>query len=248
MSFIPKPHEIYKHFKGNLYQITAIAEHSETGETLVVYQAMYGDFKTFARPLAMFVSPVDREKYPDAAQEFCFELQGPDAARQKAEADKCPRAEDTDSGRPVSAQDIASQKAPGSLGEEIPFREPQGQVKASPELQGQGKASPELRRQGISFLESQGQEKLSLQPEQESGGEPEELNIDPFVLEFLDADSYEERLNILAGLHHRITDDMITTMAIACDLEVGDGDIEERYESLKTCLLTMERYECNRLR
>ena len=68
------------------------------------------------------------------------------------------------------------------------------------------------------------------------------------MLEFLDADSYEERLNILAGLHHRITDDMITTMAIACDLEVEDGDIEERYESLKTCLLTMERYECNRLR
>lgn len=208
MSFIPKPHEIYKHFKGNLYQITAIAEHTETGETLVVYQAMYGDFKTYARPLAMFVSPVDREKYPDAAQEFRFELQGPDAARQKAEADKCPQAEYRNPGSSVPVQNIAPEKA----------HEPS--VKGIP--------SPEQ--------------------EQESGGESEELNIDPFVLEFLDADSYEERLNILAGLHHRITDDMITTMAIACDLEVEDGDIEERYESLKTCLLTMERYECNRLR
>ena len=68
------------------------------------------------------------------------------------------------------------------------------------------------------------------------------------VLEFLDADSYEQRLNILAGLHHRITDDMITTMAIACDVEVEEGDTETRYESLKTCLLTLEKYECNRLR
>ena len=76
----------------------------------------------------------------------------------------------------------------------------------------------------------------------------EELNIDPLVLEFLDADSYEERLNILAALHHRITDEMINTMAIAVDLEVEDGDTEERYEELKNCLLTLERFECNRLR
>ena len=76
----------------------------------------------------------------------------------------------------------------------------------------------------------------------------EEISLDPLVLEFLDSDSYEQRLNILAGLHHRITDDMITTMAIACDVEINDGDLEERYEALKVCLLTLERYECNRLR
>ena len=76
----------------------------------------------------------------------------------------------------------------------------------------------------------------------------EEISLDPLVLEFLDSDSYEQRLNILAGLHHRITDDMITTMAIACDVEINDGDLEERYEALKACLLTLERYECNRLR
>ena len=41
---------------------------------------------------------------------------------------------------------------------------------------------------------------------------------------------------------------MITTMAIACDIEINDGDIEEQYEALRTCLLTLERYECTRLR
>ena len=76
----------------------------------------------------------------------------------------------------------------------------------------------------------------------------EEPTLDPLVLEFLDADSYEQKLNILAGLHHRITNEMITTMAISCDIEVNEGDLEERYEELKNCLLTMEKFECNRLR
>ena len=76
----------------------------------------------------------------------------------------------------------------------------------------------------------------------------EQLNIDPLVMEFLEADTYESRLNILAALRHRITDEMINTMAMAVDLEIKEGDVEERYEELKNCLLTFEKYECNRLR
>ena len=191
MSFIPKPQEIYKHFKGNLYQITAVAEHTETGETLVVYQALYGDFKTYARPLSMFTDRVDRKKYPDAGQEFRFELQGPDAGRQRAETDA----------------------------------EPEGEEKRSP--------APEADAVTTEAAE-----------DAESGN----AALDPLVAEFLDASEYGQRLNILAALHHRITDDMITTMAIATGVEVDEGELEQRYESLKNCLLTLEHYECRRLR
>lgn len=214
MTFIPKPHEIYKHFKGNLYQIVTIAQHSETGEQLVIYQAMYGDFKIYARPLAMFTSKVDKVKYPEVQQRFRFELQGADADRQIRETDEVNGGQTTTQAVPTAtARDAAIWTAQAAA------------VQDAATVAAQATAQP-------ASVETQ----------------PEEPELDPLVLEFLDADSYEQKLNILAGLHHRITDEMITTMAIACDIEVNDGETEERYEELKNCLLTMEKFECNRLR
>ena len=65
--------QIYRHFKGKFYKVIAVATHTETEEQLVVYQALYGDYGYFVRPLNSFISKVDKEKYPLADQEYRFE-------------------------------------------------------------------------------------------------------------------------------------------------------------------------------
>lgn len=69
----PLPGELYRHFKGNLYQIITVAREATCGEPYVVYQALYGAFGIWVRPLKNFMEPADRTKYPDAEQYWRFE-------------------------------------------------------------------------------------------------------------------------------------------------------------------------------
>ena len=70
MRTLPVPGEFYRHFKNRLYQIVAIAYHSETNEAMVVYQALYGEYRIWVRPLSMFMEEVDRNKYPEVEPPF----------------------------------------------------------------------------------------------------------------------------------------------------------------------------------
>ena len=159
MQRMPKNGEFYRHFKNKLYQIVTVATHSETGEKLVVYQALYGDYRIYARPLDMFVSEVDHVKYPQAEQKYRFERV----------------------------------------------------------------------------------EHRAKEPEMETG-------VNPKLLAFLDADDVEEKYQILVSMRDEIDDSLINNMAVAVDVVIPDGDVQKRYDQLKFCLKTKQRYETDRLR
>ena len=201
MQQIPRPYEIYRHFKGMQYQILSLATHSETSEQMVVYQQLYAPFGVYVRPLAMFMSKVDKEKYPQIQQEYRFEkVQAP-----ACEMNAVQILEET-----VAQKNMSQQSC---VYEEV-----------ETERVGVPKASEETLIKG------------------------DEPALDSELLKFLEADTYEEKLEILNMLHPRITDAMIDTMAVCLDIEVKSGDIEQRYSEILNCLLTMERFECNRLR
>ena len=63
-----------RHFKGKEYLVLGTVIHTETLETMVLYKALYGTCETFVRPIKMFLSEVDREKYPHANQVYRLEL------------------------------------------------------------------------------------------------------------------------------------------------------------------------------
>lgn len=70
-----KVNRVYRHFKGDYYLVVDIAKHSETKEDYVVYRKLYDDGSLWIRPLDMFLSEVDHEKYPDVKQKYRFEFQ-----------------------------------------------------------------------------------------------------------------------------------------------------------------------------
>jgi hypothetical protein len=217
---LPKPGEIYRHFKNNLYQIITIATHSETGEQLVVYQALYGTFQSYARPLEMFLSEVDHTKYPEATQKYRFELY--QIEEQKSEV---PDQKETDSEiRRKIRQDLQA-----SLSKTH---------RSIPSYQDCIKNDTNVSR----FNHNNPINEEVYQPKEAEG------EVNSILLDFLDAASYQKKLEVLSINRKHITDRLINDMAVSLDCSIEEGDLEERYQGLMYCLQAMSRFENKRLR
>ena len=201
----PKPGEIYRHFKGNLYQVIGVGLHTETEERLVIYQALYGSFSLFARPLESFLSAVDREKYPDAAQEYRFEK--------------------------VSREALSGAPAPAAEPEQTEGDEDILHV------------TPERVR---SVIEDSGLSRGSTRKEAvEEEGIPEEQKL---LMEYLDIRDAAERAVLVRTHRAELTERILTSMAVAEDVEISGRTIDEKTDDLLRCLRAKAKYEGGRMR
>ncbi|WP_455194639.1 DUF1653 domain-containing protein [Eubacterium ramulus] len=195
----PLPGEKYLHFKNKLYQVIAVAKHSETMEPYVVYQALYGDFGVYIRPYDMFVSEVDHEKYPEVTQKYRFAY----VDHTKNETIRTERAEH----------------------KKIPVNQNVEQQENVPDVTA-AFSTAELQEQNIVQRESDVEEQ-----------------INPWLLRFLDTDTMEEKYQIVCDIKNDITDRLIDDLAVAVDVVIPEGKLSDRYEQLKYCIWTRQKYE-----
>ncbi|WP_408070645.1 DUF1653 domain-containing protein [Butyrivibrio sp. JL13D10] len=230
----PKPQELYRHFKGGKYQIITIARDADTGEEQVVYQALYGDYTIYCRSLKEFTSEVDRERYPNPDQKMRFELFTPDVNEYDIKSDfdvkdeiaKKPALEETESAKkPVLEIERSSDKKSDS------DTDSKNQEESQKESIFDDEDKDDINENYMN---------RTIEEEAESFG------MNPLVVQFLDANSTADRLEVLSRIRPIVTNEMIDIMAMAMDTEIPGDDPDVRCSELRQFLLTKQKFEVSR--
>ena len=249
MDRIPRPGEFYRHFKDKLYRVVAIAEHSETGEMLVIYQALYGDFRTYARPLSMFNSEVDRQKYPDVTQKYRFEqvefvrggntfaAQPPVTGIPAAVAASC-----------VTEIPVAGSGAPGIGAQaaqppisEIPVITPPAAQTPDEDDADDDFQSVSLRDDMIKVVDTT--QSVDIREDEEASAP-----LNPALLSFIEAETYEGRLEALHNMRGRVSQDDLGIIYVALDMKKVEGSVDAQLDAVEQILSMQRHYDGGHLR
>lgn len=226
MNRIPKPGEFYRDIENKLYQIMTTAEHTETGETLVIYQALYGTYPVFAMPLLQFNRRADQEKPSRIEQEYQFEpvkflSRKPSSAKEPQEEEFLD--EEGESFEELSFEEVTLEE---SSFETALFETP------SPETASHKAASPEANFAELPTKDPQRSESEAI----------------AWLERFLDADRYEKQLEVLAQMRGKVGKRELDSICLVLGIPVSAGDEESQISNIKKHLETRMRYDNRRLR
>ena len=174
MDRTPEPGKIFYLAKDKPYQIITRGIHKETGESMVIYQALYGEFKTFVLPLSRFLNEVKTD---------VFQIHNQDNKKS---------------------------------------------------------ISPMIDNKQKTLLESEKKE-----TEEQHDNEPED-EVNAVLIDFLDANTYSKKLEVITSNLNDIDDRLINNMAVSLDCTVEDGPIDQRLQELIYCLNQKSRFEDKR--
>lgn len=225
---VPVSGEFYRHFKGKLYQIVTVAKDCNSLQPLVVYQALYEPYQCWVSEMKEFLSPVDKQKYPDVKQEHSFERVQMGVGQNDGEpAESIPRAESSVQSVPRAEKPVQS----------VSWAErPAGSV-------------PQAQKQPVPTEEQVVKALKTGQPERYLTGRISNEEVAKIgFLSLLDAENFHEKRQIFLGLKPYLDQRMLSNIAVALDIVLEDGDLDTQFASLLWCMEKLEHYEGGRLR
>ena len=238
----PKAGEVYRHFKGNLYEVLGIAAHTETSEKLVVYRDCNNAERVFARPLDMFMSKVDHIKYPFVRAKYRFTLEA-EAVEVEYVVEEVIAEENEGSEEEAAAEVLADEVEETEVVEEAPVEE---EVVSAPVEQAEEVAEETSEEVVEEITEPVTDEKAENVSEEKS--EDEVPALDPIVEKILDAKEYTEKIEYFELLRNRCDDSMLATLAMAMDIQLEEDTLEGKYAQILKTFKMHEKYETSRLR
>lgn len=239
MREIPKSGERYRHFKNKEYQILTVATHSETGEKMVVYQALYGEYGVWVRPLSMFMEEVDRVKYPEATQKYRFERISAGAGEKEwSKEDQPEHAQNKD------AEETTARDADKTIDDS------QRTIERKARKEGDAGGANDAANPVTNLL-CAAEEVRSEVDESEArfwDASQEEPKLHPFIAEFLDQDTTEGKLEILRKMRGKVAKRDLDSLCFCLDMNPVGGSVEEELDAIRQCIRMQQRYDAPRLR
>lgn len=228
---IPRPGEFYRHIENKLYQIIAVAEHTENGEELVVYQALYGSYRIFATPLSLFNRKVDLRQHPRAGQEYCFE---PVKFWSEKRTMKSSFAKEAEGEEFLDEEYSDEDYSDEDYGEED-YREESDHKE---DVQGKIDSREDAQKGADSGIDDREKE----DKERDSGEAIQWLE------RFLDAQGYEKQLEVLTQMRGKVGSRELASICLVLGIPLLSGDEDSQIANIKKHLETRMRYDTRRLR
>ena len=299
MNRIPGTGELYRDLTNHIYQIVASATDARTGEKLIIYQALYGDYGVYVRPLVQFAGEGEDgqclfEKIDKAENQSDREMGGADyqsvgrmresehqfglkPKRQLGESLNDPkRQSDGNLGDPQRQSDEGLDRSEQQTGgmdksEWHTVDNDNGKQQSSytrqqlrPRTQSPAESKRALRQnvmdtsaygQGTYYderrrrqMEEREQRREMFRKTGRHESATEELRANPCLMKFLEANTYEEKFQVLNEIQNDITDRLIDDIAVVLDVVIPEGELNDRFHQLRNIILTRQKYEISRFR
>lgn len=244
---IPRQGDIYRHFKNELYQIVNVATHFKTGESYVVYQALFGDFRTYVRPLDMFIGAVDRQKYPSVKQKYIFE---------KVDRSDITKANLNNNSNYINNVNAQYSNITNSTNSNTQYSNNTNSINSNTQYNNVNPINSNTQHvnNNINPINSTNyindiqynNNNINSTANNANIDTDDDILINPLLIDFLELDTYRQKLEYFQSIIPKLDERLINDICIALDITCNSNSMDDTILHIKDYLQTQTRFKVSR--